>query len=204
VTTEGAIPPASGHPTEGGAPADKGSLLSRTPFRVALVLLTLGLSVAIYLLRDRVENLAVIGYPGIFLVSLLSNATLILPVPSPLLVFSMGSALPFVLVGLCAGAGEALGELTGYALGISGRAVVEKRETYERMRNWMRRRGALTILILSIIPNPLFDLAGIAAGSLGYPLWRFLLFCWIGKTCKSTIIAWLGSQSIHIVEPFLR
>jgi membrane protein YqaA with SNARE-associated domain len=177
--------------------------LMRTPVRVALVVATLGLSVAIYLFRGRLAGLAGMGYAGIFLVSLLSNATLILPVPSPLLVFSMGSALPFFLVGLSAGVGEALGELTGYALGVGGRAVIEKRETYERLQRWMQRRGALTILVLSIIPNPVFDLAGIAAGSLRYPLWRFLLFCWLGKTIKSTAIAWLGSQSLHFVEPFL-
>ena len=164
----------------------------------------IGLSVAIYLFRDRFAGLAAVGYPGIFLVSLLGNATIVLPAPSIFLVFSMGSALPFYWVGLSAGVGEALGELTGYTLGVSGRAVIEKRETYERLRGWMQRRGGLTILALCVVPNPIVDLAGIAAGSLGYPLWRFLLFCWLGKTIKSILIAWAGSQSIRAIEPFLR
>ena len=204
MAAEEPVPPARQAPEEREAPPQRAAPLSRTPVRVALVLFTLGLSVVIYLFRDRVAGLAAVGYPGIFLVSLLSNATLILPVPSPLLVFSMGSALPFFLVGLSAGVGEALGELTGYTLGVGGRAVIEKRETYERLQRWMQRRGALTILVLSIIPNPVFDVAGIAAGSLRYPLWRFLLFCWMGMTIKSTVIAWLGSQSIRVVEPFMR
>lgn len=204
METEKAIPPPRSSPAGTGPPPEKGGLLSRTPVRVAIVLAMIALSVAIYLFRDRFAGLAAVGYPGIFLVSFLGNATIVLPAPSIFLVFSMGSALPFYWVGLSAGVGEALGELTGYTLGVSGRAVIEKRETYERLRGWMQRRGALTILVLSIIPNPIVDLAGIAAGSLGYPLWRFLLFCWLGKTIKSILIAWAGSQSIRAIEPLLR
>jgi membrane protein YqaA with SNARE-associated domain len=171
---------------------------------VVLILAMLGLSAAIYLFRDRFAQLAAVGYPGIFLVSLLGNATIILPAPSLFLVFAMGGALPFLLVGLSAGVGEALGELTGYAAGAGGRAVIEKRRVYERMHRWMQRRGGLTIFVLSVIPNPVFDLAGIAAGSLRYPLWRFLLFCWLGKTIKTTLVAWAGAQSFRFIEPFLR
>jgi len=118
----------------------------------------------------------------------------------------MGSALPPLLVGLVAGAGEALGELTGYALGFGGQAVIgiENEAAYGRLVAWMERRGGITVFVLSAIPNPFFDLAGIAAGSLRYPVWRFLLFCWLGKTIKTTLVAWAGSKSIGLVEQFLR
>jgi len=49
------------------------------------------------------------------------------------------------------------------------------------------------LLVLSAIPNPLFDLAGMAAGMLRYPVSKFLLACWIGKTFKALVIAYLGS-----------
>jgi membrane protein YqaA with SNARE-associated domain len=41
----------------------------------------------------------------------------------------------------------------------------------------------------SIIPNPLFDIMGVAAGSVLYPVKRFLLIVFIGKTIK---FAWIG------------
>jgi membrane protein YqaA with SNARE-associated domain len=173
-------------------------------FRLLVVLLVLGLSVAIFAFREEFAGLAAVGYPGIFVVSLLGNATIILPAPSLALVFAMGSALPPLAVGLAAGIGEALGELTGYAAGFGGRAVIEERRTYERLKAWMQKRGGITVLVLSFIPNPFFDLAGIAAGTLGYPVWRFLLFCWVGKTLKTVLVAWAGSQSISLVEQFLR
>jgi len=172
-------------------------------FRLSVLGLVLAISAAIFAFRDRFAELAAVGYSGIFLVSLLSNATIILPAPSLALVFAMGSALPPLLVGLSAGIGEALGELTGYAAGFGGRAVIEEQETYTSLRDWMVRRGGITIFVLSVVPNPIFDLAGIAAGTLRYPLWRFLLICWMGKTIKTTLVAWAGAQSLQIIKPFL-
>ena len=172
-------------------------------FRFLVIAIVVGISVSIFVFRDRFAELAAIGYPGIFVVSLLGNATVILPAPSLALVFAMGSVLPPVLVGLVAGVGEALGELTGYAAGFGGRAVIENQKTYERLVAWMRRAGGATVFVLSVIPNPFFDLAGIAAGTLGYPVWRFLLFCWLGKTIKTILVAWAGAQSFRIIEPWL-
>lgn len=172
-------------------------------FRFLVVAVVICISIAIFVLRDKLAELEAVGYPSIFLVSLLGNATVVLPAPSLLLVFAMGSAFPPLLVGLVAGAGEALGELTGYGLGFGGQAVIENQKVYGRMVAWMQRRGGITVFLLSAIPNPFFDLAGIAAGMLRYPLRRFLLFCWLGKTLKTTMVAWAGSQSIAFIEQLL-
>ena len=56
--------------------------------------------------------------------------------------------------------------------------------------------AALTILVLSAIPNPFFDLAGAAAGALKMPLPKFLLWCWIGETIKMLIFAYAGASSL--------
>jgi membrane protein YqaA with SNARE-associated domain len=173
-------------------------------FRLIVVILVLAISVAIFYFRQHLAQMGAVGYPGIFLVSLLGNATVILPAPSLAIVWAMGSALPPVAVGLAAGVGEALGELTGYAAGFGGRAVIEDSKTYERLASWMQRAGGITIFVLSMIPNPFFDVAGIAAGALRYPIWRFLLFCWLGKTVKTIAVAWAGAQSLTILQPLLR
>ncbi|HSR34353.1 MAG TPA: VTT domain-containing protein [Anaerolineae bacterium] len=173
-------------------------------FRFLVVAIVLICSISIFAFRERFAEWAAFGYSGIFLVSLLSSATIVLPAPSLALVFAMGSALPWLPVGLAAGAGEALGELTGYLAGVGGRAVIEEQKGYESLAAWMQKRGGITIFALSVIPNPLFDVAGIAAGTLRYPVWRFLLFAWLGKTLKTSLVAWAGSQSITLVEQLLR
>jgi uncharacterized membrane protein YdjX (TVP38/TMEM64 family) len=52
--------------------------------------------------------------------------------------------------------------------------------------------------VLSAIPNPFFDLAGIAAGASGFPGKRFFLAAWIGKTIKDVTIALAGCYSLPL------
>ncbi len=174
-----------------------------TALRIVVLLIVLAVTGLIVYFRDRLQQFAAYGYPGVFLVSLAGNATVVLPAPSLAVVFAMGAVLKPVLVGLAAGVGEALGELTGYLAGFSGRALVENRARYEQITAWMRRNGALTVFVLSFIPNPFFDIAGMAAGALKYPVWKFLLCCWAGKTMKTTLIALAGAQSVTFIERFL-
>ncbi len=152
----------------------------------------LAISAAIFIWRERLAGLGAYGYPGIFLVSLIGNATLVLPAPSLAVVFAAGSSLYPPLVGLAAGTGEALGELTGYLAGASGSGIVENQRHYAQIQYWMKYRGLWVIFFLSLVPNPLFDLAGISAGALGMPVWRFLIACWAGKVLKTTLVAWAG------------
>jgi membrane protein YqaA with SNARE-associated domain len=164
------------------------------------VLLAVAVTLAIALFRDELARFEHYGYPGVFLISLLGNATVILPAPSLAVVFGMGGVLNPLLVGLVAGVGEALGELTGYLAGYGGRAVIEDWQMYHRLGRWMQRHGSATIFVLSAIPNPIFDLAGIAAGALRFPLAQFLLSCWVGKTIKTIAFAFIGAQFMDVLE----
>ena len=152
----------------------------------------------------RVDQLRGYGYLGAFLISLTLNATVILPAGSFLILFALGGALPLpVVVGLAGGAGAAIGEITGYLAGRSGRAVVVKQgKTYARLEHWVKRWGTLTIFIMSVVPF-VFDLVGIAAGVLRFPFWKFLLFCWLGRTILYIVIALLGAWGWEIILPYL-
>lgn len=138
------------------------------------------------------------------MVSLIGNATIVLPVPALAVTFGMGAALYWPLVGLVAGIGEALGESTGYLAGYGGATVIENRELYNRLQYWMENHGMLTIFILSAIPNPIFDLAGISAGASRYAFYKFILAAWLGKTIKTMIFAWAGSHSIVWLDQLLQ
>jgi membrane protein YqaA with SNARE-associated domain len=165
--------------------------------RILALLAVIAISFFVYSIRDRADELAVYGYPGIFIISFLANATVLLPAPGIAVVFAMGSIFNPLTVGLAAGAGGALGEMSGYLAGFSGQAVIEHADIYERMVMWMKRNGNLTVLILAAIPNPFFDLTGIAAGALKMPVLRFLFWCFIGVTIKMTFFAFLGSASLN-------
>ena len=167
--------------------------------RVLILILVIGLSVYIFIVRDKLKDLGVYGYPGIFLVSLISNANLFLPVPGLVIATTMGSVFNPILVALAAGAGAAIGELTGYMAGFSGQFVVEKSEIFRKTMVWMKKYGGVVVFVLAAIPNPLFDIAGICAGVLKMPVYEFLLYNFAGKFLKMLVAAYAGYATGHIL-----
>ena len=175
-----------------------------TALRAVALLAVIAITVFIYSIRDQAEQLQGYGYPGIFVLSLLSNATIILPAPGIAITFAAGGVFDPLWVGVAAGTGAALGELTGYVAGYSGRGVLEGAPIYRRLLELTRRFGNWTILVLAIIPNPFFDVAGAAAGALRMPVRTFLLWATIGKLLKMWIFAYAGALSVDWVVRLLR
>ncbi len=169
-----------------------------------MIAFAVGITLAIYLFRDRLRELQHLAYAGAFLAMLLGNATIILPVPGLIFVFALGGALNPLLVGLVAGPGAALGELSGYLAGYGSSAVIDNWNWYRRIRGWMEHYGLLVITLLAAIPNPAFDLAGIVAGSMRFKWWQFLLAAWVGKTIQGIAVAYAGALSLGWVEQLLR
>jgi uncharacterized membrane protein YdjX (TVP38/TMEM64 family) len=169
-----------------------------TILHVLVLILVIALSILLFFFRNEVKHLERFSYLGIFIISIITNATIIIPIPGIFVAIAMGAVLNNPLgVALAAGAGSAIGELTGYLAGFGGQVIVEKREWYGRVMKWMKKYGDITIFILSLVPNPLFDLAGMAAGTLKMPVWRFLVACFLGKFIKTLILAYFGARVMN-------
>jgi membrane protein DedA with SNARE-associated domain len=168
--------------------------------RVAVLALVVLLTAVLFIFHRQVSHLGVYGYPGIFLLSIIANATIILPVPGVVLTSVMGAVFNPALVALAAGSGATLGELSGYLAGFSGQMLIENQPRYDQMVGWMKKYGDFTIFILALIPNPAFDLAGMTAGALKLPVWRFLFWAWLGKLGKMLIFAYAGASLIHLIN----
>ena len=167
--------------------------------RAVVLLAVTALTAVLVMYRDQIQTLQAYGYPGIFLFSILANATILVPIPGVIFTSAMGAVFNPLWVSVAAGAGAALGELSGYLAGFSGQAVVENSKRYERVVHWMEKYGDITILVLAFIPNPLFDLAGMTAGILKMPVWKFLVFCVIGKILKMMMFAYAGDWVMGLV-----
>jgi membrane protein YqaA with SNARE-associated domain len=157
--------------------------------RAVALLSAIGITVAIYLARNELKRLAVYGYPAVFAVSLLGNASLVLPAPSFAIVLVAGAILNPFWVGVVAGMGAAAGEMTGYLAGLGGQGVIDQRPSFLRLQRWMAKGGPWVILILGAVPNPFFDVGGIIAGMMRMPVWKFYLACWIGKSIRFGLLA---------------
>jgi membrane protein YqaA with SNARE-associated domain len=171
---------------------EQAALSRRLFLRIFTILVVIAVSATVFVFRDQVAEFETYGYLGAFLIAVVTSATIILPVPGIVLIGALGSAYNPFLIGLAAGAGSALGELTGYMAGFSGQVVFEKSRFYPRLERWMRRRGFIAITVFSFVPNPFFDVAGATAGALRFSLWKFLLACFVGKAVRYILLAWLG------------
>jgi membrane protein YqaA with SNARE-associated domain len=130
-------------------------------------------------------------------------ASIFVPVPglaAVCIAAAPGVGLNPLLIGVIAGSAEALGELSGYLAGLGGRSFLERNRFYPRFRNLLIRRGGLILFFGSVIPNPLFDVIGIAAGSILYPVKKFLVYVFLAKTVKSTGIAYACFWGITWIE----
>ena len=157
-----------------------------TPLLISIVFVATGL----VLWTTGTFNIETAGYTSIWFLAFIGAALVFLPVSSlaAVCVAATVDLNPF-LIAVVAASAAAVGELTGYLAGMGGKAVFERNRFYLRFKNLFSRYAALTLFFGSIIPNPLFDIMGVAAGSILYPVRRFLLLVFIGKTIKFTWVA---------------
>ena len=164
--------------------------LSERHARVLVLVLVAVILVIAFVLRDRVPGVETLGYPAVFLVSLIGSATLLFPVPAILAVCTGGILLNPLLVGIAGGPGQALGEITGYLAGMGGQGLITKNRLYRRVQPVIQKRGWIAVLVFALIPNPLFDIIGLAAGASRMPVWKFLAAATVGKTIRSITVAY--------------
>lgn len=161
--------------------------------------LAIGVLIVVY--WDDVQALETYGYFGALVIGVLESAIIIVPLPAVVLVFALGAVLNPFVVGLAVGTGELIGALTLYYAGREGMSIYgngqRQQKLYLRLQGWMKRRGGLTLFLLSAILNPFFYPAGIAAGALRFPLWRLVLIVWAGKVIKAVAIAGAGSLGLQ-------
>ncbi len=146
---------------------------------------------AIYLF-SQVQGLQDWGYAGVFVISLLSSATIFVPLPGFAVVFAMGAFLNPLLVGMAAGLGSGIGEISGYLAGFAGHDAVSRTRLFRQHKEGIGKYGPLAIFALAFVPNPVFDVAGIAAGAIRMPLWKFALATIAGKTLRYVLLAYAG------------
>lgn len=177
--------------------------------QLATLLLVIALFALVFWQRANIIEFArelgrygALKYAGVFIISAAASATIVIPAPglamtSAFGAFSVSSWDP-LWFGVSSGLGATLGEVTGYMLGYSGRMAIPYTKTYDRIVGWMKKWGSWTIFVLALLPNPLFDVAGLAAGILKYPLWKFLLVGAAGRLPKHILFSFLGYWGIHL------
>jgi len=150
---------------------------------------------------SEISGLAQYGYLGAFVITLLSSATILFPAPGWAAVIALSSVLNPVLLGIVAGIGSGLGELTGYMVGDGARDLLNSRVKESRqIQEFVKKYDILAIFVLAFVPNPAFDVAGMAAGALKIRWWHFLLACVAGRVLRYVLLAFLGKFALELLS----
>jgi len=182
----------------------KSSSLRTNILRVLAIVTVVAITIYIISIRDHIAEFKQYGYLVIFFVALLANATVFIPAPGVAIIYAMGAVFNPLYVGLAAGTGGAIGELSGFLAGFSGQAVIERTHLYERIKPQVDKYGGWAILVLSAIPNPFFDIAGFAAGIAKMKMRTFLFSVWIGQLIKMTLFAYAGKYSVEWIANLIK
>ena len=137
------------------------------------------------------------GYLGIFIVEAIANATLFFPIPGAIFTMASGLFLNPIIVGIYAGLGAAVGELTGYLIGFGGGALIKDKIEFKSMRRVYAKYGLWTVYIFSAIPFP-FDVIGIICGVLRVRPLVFFVLTALGKITSRVMLAAVGTQVANI------
>ncbi len=175
---------------------------------VGMLALSAGIAFMLYQFQDffrfSLRSYGYLAYILVFVVSLLSSATIFIPTPGIAFTLAAAAIWDPALVALAAGSGDALGEMTAYWAGYVGERIIvdEHMPAYQKAVAWMNRYGTWAIFGVALVPIVLFDLVGLAAGALKIRWWKFLLAAWCGKVPRAFLVCYIGHQLPLLVFPW--
>ncbi len=147
------------------------------------------------------------GIIVLFLFAVFANASLFLPILVEPVVFVVAGFAPNVyvalLIGFVTGIGAAIGEMSGYILGLLGIKTLKKMsekkvEKVFEIGERLADKGMPIIFLGAFTPFP-FDLVGIAAGLIRYDPKRFFFAALLGKVLRYGLVAFVGFVGINAI-----
>jgi membrane protein YqaA with SNARE-associated domain len=143
------------------------------------------------------------GYFGVFLMSLLGSMSIFFPIPYTVVIFTLGTVEAFnpLLIALASGVGSAVGEFSGYLLGLGGRKIISEKSKRKMdfLLKVFGKFGPLAIFLFALTPLP-DDLLFIPLGVMRYNLLKAFIPALIGKLCMSLIIVYSARFTIGIIR----
>lgn len=145
-------------------------------------------------MKEQFHDLGALGYIGLFVSCLISNATVMLPSSSTLIVLVASITFDPLLCVLSGGIGTALGEQCSYLCGMIGSSHISTNNNIER---WIRKRPFMLVFLFAFLPLPIFDIVGIASGILRLNWIKYSLAATAGKLLKFSLVVMI----FHVLVP---
>lgn len=172
--------------------------MNKKYFSIFILILSLTLSIGLFLFRDYFRNFQSLGLLGIFLINFVSSATFFVSGPAFLTVIAGGSIYHPLLVAFIGSLGASIGDMVSYFFGYSGRSLavhrLKKKLWFVVLEDVFKAYGTIFIFVFAVIPNPFFDAVGLFAGVLGMNYSKFFILMLTGRFARFIILALIGAK----------
>jgi len=154
------------------------------------------LNIAVYFAPVDYGAFTSFAYLGAFIVCFLANALIAIPIPYIPIVAHIGATaeMPWLVIALGALA-SVLGESVAFLAGRAEEGLVSEHPIYRRVHRVAERpllAGAM-LFAFAVPPNPIFDIAGLAAGAVGVRYRVFFIAVFAARLIRLAVIVWLGT-----------
>ena len=154
---------------------------------IVFFIFVLALSVVVFIFRERIGQIGLTGYLGLFVLCFLANSTVLLPAPSLMIAASAALIMNPYIVAVVAALGSSLGEFVGYAFGHATKDLSPKFEKFLSFLKKKLKKDEWIVFVLAVLPLPLFDIVGIYSGGTRMNLFKFFILCFLGKLVKMLV-----------------
>ncbi|MHA1752787.1 MAG: hypothetical protein ACTSYZ_10500 [Candidatus Helarchaeota archaeon] len=124
-------------------------------------------------------------YLALYLISIFANMTVIFPLPYTLAlsVIIFIKDVNIILLGISAGTGAAIGEITAYYVGKGGASLTDtsKSVSIEKMKKRIKKGYAVPLMFLCAATPIPDDQLLLLLGFAGYSIWKMLITYFFGK-----------------------
>ncbi len=166
---------------------------------LAAIALSYGLTYLVQTLLSKtklpIHDLSWLAYLTVFIISIIANLTVIVPVPLAIsIMIAAATQWNPLLIALVGSLGGSIGELSGYYVGYLGKkiAIFEDTTLYARVARWIKRYGIWAIFVFAAQPLIPFDIGGFIAGTARMPLLKFWPALFLGKSLKYIVFTFAG------------
>lgn len=140
-----------------------------------------------------------IGYFGPLLMGVMDSSFLILPFGNDLVVVGLVAqhpkGIPWYIISAAVGSciGALILALVSRKVGEEGVRRIAGDKRYEKLQKRVGERSAIAIFLAGLAPPPFpFTTVIAAVGALDYPIWRILLFNFLARGIRFTVLALLA------------
>ena len=166
-------------------PSRRAAVLKAVAGVVAMVALT---AIGLVFFPRALDMVGRWGYLSVLVVETINSATILFPTPGRAITLAHAVILNPWAVGVLAGIGSSIGEVTGYMAGRGGRQSVTANRAMRWIEARMAGRADAVVFLGALAPLP-FDVIGVWAGATRYPIVRWFVLMTPAKIIKMVAMA---------------